>query len=400
MKVASLGKRIAVCALILALIILSSGFFPPAAALADNEGVAMSGTFAGQKYVIPSGSSVSSSEIFITVISGYQSNIGIQMTCTAPVGVNINLSNTDFTLDPGESQSISIEIQTTADAAAGNYTLSITATPYITNPGGVQMLPEITQTASLNVTGESANVTILAVSPEDTPVTAELRLLKLIEGRNQEVAYDASTSSLNAIVAPGTFLAQAYVGSQLLDEETFEIAADENKTIKLMAGTIYFENPGVLEYTNSETGELEYAHIYYTLRNVYQTVDKADVYLNVKLNGNQISERGPYSFVSFGPDPGRAPGFFDYTPTSGNGLYVFTLNLYVNDIPYGNSSEIPFEVNDNSSSSVTDDNSNLPLIVGIVCAVVLLLDIAFYMIYRSRKAKHIHSGTKKSKRRK
>lgn len=398
MKLGSPRGIIALCALILSLVMLfSSGFFFPSVTLAESQGIAVSDTFSGRIYEIPTGSSASSSEVFLTVISEYTYNIGVKMTCITPVGVNINLSENDFTLEPGQNKKIDITIEVTSDAAAGNHTISIKITPYIANPGGVQLLTEIIRSASLRVIGDSANVTLLAVSPDDTPVTAELRLFKLIEGRNQEVAYDISTSSLNAIVAPGTFLAQAYVGSQLLDEETFEIAANEDKTIKLTAGTIYFENPGVIRFNNSE-GELEYAHIYYTLRNVYQTVDQADVYLEVLFNGNKIAERGPYSFISFGPDPGRAPGFFDYTPTSGDGLYIFQLKLYIGNVFYGSSPEIPFELDDNGGSSATDDNSNIPLIIGIVCSVVILLCIAFYMIYRSRKAKHSKSGTKKKVR--
>ncbi|MFA5374248.1 MAG: hypothetical protein WC455_00605 [Dehalococcoidia bacterium] len=392
MKFRSLGKRIALCAIMLTLITISSGFIIPAVALADDEGIAMSGTFAGQKYVIPSGSSVTSSEIFVTVISGYQSSIGIQMTCVTPVGVNINLSKTNFTLAPDESQSISIEIQTTEDAAAGNYTISIKATPYITNPGGVQVLPEITQTASLSIMGESANVTINAISPDGTPVTAELRLFKLIEGRNQEVAYGISTLSLNAIVAPGTFLAQAYVGGQLLDEEWFEIAADEVKTIELTAGTIYFENPGLLPYYNNNTGELAFINIYYTLRNVYEPVDNVAIKLLVTLDGNTIEQKDHSTIPTL--VIGRASGSIDYFPYSGNGEYGFTLQLFVDGNPYTNSQEMTFDVGDNGSSG-SSGNSNIPLIVGIVCAVAILLGIAYFMIHRSRKAKHIHSTTKK-----
>ena len=392
MKLRSLGKRIALSAAMLALFAISSGFITPEVALAD-EGIAMSGTFAGQKYEIPSGSSVSSSEIFVTVISGYQYNIGIQMTCVTPVGVNINLSKTDFTIDPGESQSISIEIQTTEDAAAGNYTISIKATPYITNPGGVQILPEITQTASLSVIGESADVTINAVSPDGTPVTAELRLFKLIEGRNQEVAYGISTLSLNATVAPGTFLAQAYVGGQLLDEEWFDIAANDNKTIELTAGTIYFENPGILPYYNEDTGELAFINIYYTVRNVYEPVDNVAIKLLVTLDGNTIEQKDHSTIPTL--VIGRASGSIDYFPYSGNGEYGFTLQLFVGGNPYTNSPEMTFDVGDNGGSSGSDDNSNIPLIAGIVCAVAILLSIAYFMIHRSRKAKHMHSTTKK-----
>ena len=398
MKFGSPRGIIAICALIISLITLSSVLFLSTVALA-GEGVAMSGTFAGQKYVIPSGSSASSSEIFVTVFSDYESTIGIQMTCSTPVGVSIDLSKTDFTLEPGQSQPVSIEVQTTEDAAAGNYTISIIATPYITNPGGVQILPEITQTASLTIIGESASITLLAVSPDDTPVTAELRLFKLIGDRYQEVAYDTSASSLNAIVAPGTFLAQAYVGGQLLDEETFDIANGESKTIKLTAGTIYFENPGLLPYYDND-GKLGYINIYYTVRNVYEPADNVSIKLNVTLNGNYVEQKPDITLQTL--VIGRTSGTIDYIPHSGNGLYSFTLQLFVDGILYTSSPEMTFEVNDSggtvNNGSSNNDNSNMPLIVGIVCSVVILLCIAFYMIYRSRTTKH--SKTTKPKTRK
>jgi LPXTG-motif cell wall-anchored protein len=58
-----------------------------------------------------------------------------------------------------------------------------------------------------------------------------------------------------------------------------------------------------------------------------------------------------------------------------------------------------FEVDDNGGTAGKDDNSNIPLIIGIVCSVVILLGIAFYMIYRSRKAKHSKAKTRTKKRR-
>jgi hypothetical protein len=390
MRLRSLGKRIAGCALILALIVLSASFFLPTGALADDEGVAMSGNFAGHQYEIPAGSSASSSEIFVTVSSEYTYDIDINMSAIAPVGVSVNLSPNQFSLKPGleNQQKISITIIVTKDAAAGNYTLAIKATPHIKNPGDVQIMPEIMQAAKLSVTGDSAHVSVMAVSPEGKQVTAVVRLFKLINERLSEVCYNDS-GYLETVVAPGNFTAQAYVGGKLLDEETFDVAANENKDITLQAGTIFFENPGVIAYTNNETGKLEYAHIYYTLRNVYQKVDKVDVYLGVSFKGNQISERGPFSFESF--DTGRASGFFDYTPTSGNGLYGFTLKLYVNNISYGNSPEIPFEVTDGQAAGgggSTKENSNLPLIIGVVCAAAILVAIAYYMVHKSRKIRN------------
>ena len=394
----SLGKKLMGCALLFATIMALLGMLSPSITLADGAepSIAVTGTFSGNQYEIPAGSSVSSPGISITVINNGDVPYNVNMTTVAPIGVNINLSSTEFSLDPGESQPISIEIQTTKDAAAGNYTLSIRAAAYIVNPGGVQVLPESAQNAYLTVTGDSARVWVTSVSPDGQPVPAVVRLFKLIDERLSEVCYNES-GYLQAIVAPGNFTAQAYVGGKLLDEKTFDVAADDNISVSLQAGTIYIQNPGVIQYNDSNS-RLAYAHIYYTLINVYQAVENVNVILLIKLNGNQIDEREIYPQQPL--NIGSANGLYDYMPTNGwtNGAYSFRLNLYVNNVPYGSSPELPFGVEGNGATGI-NENSNMPLIVGIVCAVVLLLDIAFYMIYRSRKAKNVHPGTKKKSRR-
>ena len=399
MRLISLGKTLAGCGLLFAAIIALFGLVSPSITLADGEGpstsIAMTGTFGGHHYEIPAGSSVSSPDISITVINDGEVSYNVNMTTVAPIGVNINLSSTEFSLDPGESQPISIEIQTTKDAAAGDYTLSIKAATSIVI-SGIQTSAESAENAYLTVTGDSARVWVTSVSPDGQPVPAVVRLFKLIDERLSEVCYNES-GYLQAIVAPGNFTAQAYVGGKLLDEKTFDVAADDNISVSLQAGTIYIQNPGVIQYNDSNS-RLAYAHIYYTLINVYQAVENVNVILLIKLNGNQIDEREIYPQQPL--NIGSANGLYDYMPTNGwtNGAYSFRLNLYVNNVPYDSSPELPFDVEGNGATGI-NENSNMPLIVGIVCAVVLLLDIAFYMIYRSRKAKHVHSGTKRKSRR-
>ena len=397
----SLGKKLMGCALLFATIMALLGLLSPSITLADDAGpsIAMTGTFGGHHYEIPAGSSVSSPDISITVINDGEVPYNVNMTTVAPIGVNINLSSTEFSLDPGESQPISIEIQTTKDAAAtvsDEYTLSIRAAAYIVNPGGVQTLPESAQDAYLTVTGDSARVSVTAVTPDGNPVPAVVRLFKLIDERLSEVCYNES-GYLETIVAPGNFTAQAYVGGKLLDEKTFDVAANDNISISLQAGTIFFENPGIQPYYGNDSTKLAFTKIYYTLRNVYQKVDQVNVKLVANFNGNFLEERDGASFPF---DIGRASGSFDYTPTGGwaNGLYSFTLELYVSNVSYDSSPELPFDIEGNGATGI-NENSNMPLIVGIVCAVVLLLDIAFYMIYRSRKAKNVHPRTKKKSRR-
>jgi hypothetical protein len=382
----SLDKKLRGCALLFAAIVVLIGLISPSITLADGEGpsVAMTGTFAGHHYEIPAGSSVISPDICITVINDGAVPYNVNMTTVAPVGVNINLSKTEFSLNPGERQSISIEIQTTKDVAASNYTLSIKAAAYIANSGVVQVLPEVAEDAYLTITGDSARVSVTAVTPDGKPITAVVRLFKLIDERLNEVCYNES-GHLEAIVAPGNFTAQAYVGGQLLDEKTFDVAANDNISISLQAGTIFIQSPSVIAYNDSKTGKLAYAQISYTLMNIYQKVDAVNVKLLVKFNGNQIDERDVLRPQPF--DVGSRDESPDYTPASGwtNGVYGFTLELFVNNVSNGNSPEMPFEVKDAGAGG---GSNNLALIIGIVCFAAILLIIAFYMVYKSRKRKN------------
>ena len=382
----SLGKKLTGCALLFAAIVALFGLLSPSITLAEGEGpsVAMTGTFAGHHYEIPAGSSVISPDICITVINDGAVPYSINMTAVAPVGVNINLSKTEFSLNPGERQSISIEVQTTKDVAAGEYTLSIKAAAYIANSGFVQILPEVAEDAYLTISGDSARVSVTAINPDGMPVTAVVRLFKLIDERLSEVCYN-ETGHLEAIVAPGNFTAQAYVGGNLLNETTFDVAANDNISILLQVGTIFFENPGILPYYDNNSGKLAFTKIYYTLKNVYQKVDQVSVKLVVNFNGNFLEERDGSSFPF---DIGSASGSFDYTPTSGwaNGQYSFTLELYVNGALYGSNPAMAFEV---KNAGAGGGNNNLPLIIGIVCAAAILIIIAFYMVHKSRKHKNI-----------
>lgn len=362
-------------------------------------GIAMSGSFSSQNFQIPQGSSLSAPSVDIVVFNNLDDVIAIRMSTQAPVGVTVNLSETDFTLASGGQKSLSINIEVTEDAFTGNYSISITAEAVKEGVQGVQILGSARQTAPLQVLGESAIVNVQAISPDGTPVISTIRLFKQIGSNLYEFAY-SETGVLDAVVvSPGSYVVEGYVGGQLLDSESFDIAAGETKTLTLTTGTIYFEQFDILEYSNTDTGEFAFAEMVYTIKNVYEQVENAVVMLEVKRNGTFLEQK---QIGSFSPLViGSVGQSYQYTPIGGwiNGNYSFKLIINIDGAIYTSSPERQIDIGGGNGSPDTGNDSNMPLIVGIVCAVVLLLDIAFYMIYRSRKAKHTQSGTKKSKRR-
>lgn len=393
MKIARLGKIITIWFTICTLVFLSAGFISNCPVNAEG-GIALSGSFSSQTFEIPQGSSLSVPSVDVVVFNNLDNAIGIRMSTESPVGVNVNLSESEFYLESGSQKAISISVEVTADAAPGNYSISITAEAYKEGVEGIQLLGSARQTAPLQVLGESGTVSVQAVSPDGTPVVATIRLFKQIGSNKYEFAY-SETGILNAIVSPGSYVVEGYVGGQLLDEESFDIAADETKTLALTVGTIYFEQFDILEYSNTDTGKFAFAEMVYTIKNVYEQVENAVVLLEVKHDGasleqKQIGSFSPLVVGSFGQS-------YQYTPLDGwiSGEYSFKLILEIDNEIYTSSAEKQIVVTGGNGYADTGNDSNIPLIVGIVCAVVILLAIASFMIYRSRKAKHTHPGTKK-----
>jgi hypothetical protein len=396
-KTARVGKIITIWFTICTLVFLSAGLISHCPVNAAG-GIALSGSFSSQTFEIPQGSSISAPSVDLVVFNNLENTIGIRMSTQAPVGVTVNLSESDFTLESGGQKAISISVAVTTDAVPGNYSISITAEAYKEGVQGIQLLGSASQTAPLQVLGESATVNVQAVSPDGTPVIAIIRLFKQIGSNRYEFAY-SETGVLDAIVSPGSYIAEGYVGGQLLDSESFDIAADETKTLTLTTGTIYFEQFDTLEYSNTDTGKFAFAEMVYTIKNVYEQVENAVVLLEVKRDGASLEQK---QIGSFSPlVVGSVGQSYQYTPIDGwiDGNYSFKLILKIDNEIYTSSPERQIDISGGTESSDQGNDSNMPLIVGIVCVVVLLLDIAFYMIYRSRKAKHTHSGTKKSKQR-
>jgi hypothetical protein len=368
--------------------------------LQADGGFAFSGSFSNQDFEISQGSSISAPSIYVIVFNNGDEDIQVQMSSETPVGVSILLSEEDFTLQAGGYKEISVSVEATVDAAPGEYEITVIAEPYKYIEGKIQILGSASQTASLQVTGESGTVSIQAVSPDGTPVIANIRLFKQIGTNKYEFAY-SDTGLLDAVVSPGSYIAEGYVGGVLRDEQSFDIANGETETITLTVGTIYFEQFDVLEYTNEDTGEFAFAEMVYTVRNVYEEVDTATIMLEVKRDGQLVDQK---QIASLSPlVVGRLGQSYQYIPIAGwaSADYTFKLVLQIDGETYTSSAEREIDVGDSSGSSASDDNSNLPLIVGIVCAVFLLLDIAFYMIYRSRKKtggkQHKLQGTEKYK---
>jgi type 1 fimbria pilin len=303
-----------------------------------DGGIAMSGSFYQQSFEIPQGSEISGPDIYVVVFNTGSEEIEVRMTTQAPDGVHIVLSQTDFTLEPSGNLQIPVSVEVDEDAVPGSYDINITAEAYKRDTVGIQLAGAAGQTAALTVLGESGTVILQATSPDSSPITANVRLFRVADAKNREVAY-SDTGSLEVKVAPGSFYAVSYIGGINLAEEYFDIASGVRpKRLPYRALRSISRVSISLQNYNESDEKLAFFQIVYTVKNLYQRISEGQVILTVKRGGVLLPE---VVMATLSPlDTGRVGLNYNYIP-SGKweaGDYEFQLILKLNGQQYTTSS--------------------------------------------------------------
>lgn len=347
-------------------------------------GIAMSGSFYQQEFRIPQGSAVSGPDIYVVVFNNSNNQLSIRMTSRSPAGVDLILSETEFTLPASGQKQVLVGVEVGNDAVPGNYEISISAESYKEGGTGIQLAGAASQKANLTVLGESGMVSIQATSPDQQPVVATVRLYRIVSGQEQEVAYSES-GSLQAKVAPGSFAAASFMGGIKLAEERFDIAAGGNKNITLSGATVYFEGFDIVPNYEKESGKLAFVQVVYTVKNVYQRVEKGEVILQVSRDGSSPAE---LTLATLSPlETGRVELTYNYIPPGGwdNGSYDFKLQLKLDGKLYATSLEKHFAANSEEGGSQGILGLSPYVLGGIVAGVVVLIILVVFLVRMLRR---------------
>lgn len=365
---------------LLAAFVLLAIFLNAAPALADG-GIAMSGSFYQQAFEIPQGSSISGPDVYVVVFNNGSDQLKVKMTSQAPSGVQLVLSQSDFTLPASGQKQIQVAVEVSNDAVPGEYEISIVAEPYRETVTGIQLVGAVAQNARLKVLGESAQVTVQSMSLDGQPVIAMVRLFRVVTGQNHEVAY-SETGTIKTKVAPGSFIAMSYMGGTKLAEESFTVVANDNKAITLSGATVYFEGFGVVPNYQKKGGELAFVQLVYSVQNLYQRVGKGEVILDVSRDGTPLEE---LSLATLSPlEMGRVGLNYNYIPAGGwvDGNYSYKLQLKVDDKPYAASLVEQLKV---GSGGGTSGGMSPILIGGIAAAVVVVIGVGAWFVWKRRR---------------
>jgi len=306
-------------------------------------------------------------------------------------GIDLGLPTDDFVLQAGEQRQLLVVIEVASYVAPDTYPVMISAEGWDAGTG-LTLLGSAAEQASVTVIGEGATVVLDTAAPGGEPVVGTIRLFRVVDGVSFECAYSTS-GHLEAGVAPGHYLVWAEMnGTKQEDtEQEFDLVANEQKSLTLTIEIIYFEAFAVNPAYHPQTNELGYVQITYTVNNVYQQVDSAEVRLVVTLNGAQLEEIP--GILSVSPlNVGRIGMPYEYTPAWGweDGIYGFSLRLLINGEQYASTNEQTLDVDVPGGSS-----SLLFIILGIIGGGLLLGIIVFVVARRRKRGERPEKAAKK-----
>ncbi len=319
----------------LAAFLVLSLLLPPA--VSAQGGLALSGSFYRQDFKVPQGASIESPDVYVVVFNNSGSDMNVRLASEAPPGVELVLSESQFRLPAGQQKKVTVAVKVSEAAAPGEYQLRVTAEA-LGEGVGIKLLGAAGQTAKLTVTGEAASVEVVALTPDGSPLPARVTLYRQTTGARLSVAY-SDTGSLKVRVAPGEYIAEAYMDGSKIAEERFRIAANESKRIVLQAKTVYFEGFSVVPNYSAETKKLVFAEVVYTVNNLFQPFPQAKVVLKVTKEGSLLDEVG---LITLAPlEKGRVELSYNYIPKEGwqKAEYRFKLELWIEGKLYTSSKE-------------------------------------------------------------
>lgn len=298
--------------------------------LAQGGGIAVSGSFSGREFeVVQGGTEIGGTDLFLVVFNNSAERLDFTADFDGPPSVEVAFSESKFALDAGQQKRISLTLKALEGAVPGVYDLLATVTASrVTSSGGIGVGAAVAQRARVTVVGDSGFVEVRVSSLEGHVVVSHVRLIRAEAGRETEVAF-SDTGTLEARVAPGSYIARADLAGANLAEESFDIAPDETKSLEFSVRTVSISEVNLTPRYRAGSTEMSLVTLAYHLNNLDQPLEDVQLVLNVRKDGADLEETPILSLDNL--NVGSTTGSHNYIPSAGwsSGIYRLKVDLYI-----------------------------------------------------------------------
>lgn len=181
----------------------------------------------------------------MTVINVGKVDMEIEMVPSVPFGITVEVgTQVPFTLRKGESSRVPFTIVSSPKLAVGDYDGTVTLQPRIDNKTpGMNILPGISASFGIKVTGTSSKVTVKSVNSNDnSPARGMLSLYYVDSDGTRTLLEQKDGAELNRVVSPGKYRADFEIRGLTNRTEEFEIVSGETKSVTIAIEGLTFES--------------------------------------------------------------------------------------------------------------------------------------------------------------
>jgi hypothetical protein len=236
-----------------------------------------------------------------------------------------------------------------------------------------------TTTGTTTTTAGAKTIRVKVTDPDGNPITAQVTLFEDKQGLRQQVA-TSQTGTLTANVPAGQYIANAYIGNEMLAVQTVDMTTGSNtRDTTLIVKTAYFAAFSIVPVYDETTHNLKSAAINYNVRNLYQPMSQITLNLKVSRDGTPVEDIQLESFAQL--NVGDTGGSSNYTPPQGwqSGTYTFQAELFSGEKLYNTTLEEKLVVP--SPNAV-----RLVLIAQFIAAgVVVIIGVVLLILIRRRR---------------
>ncbi len=185
-----------------------------------------------------------------------------------------------FVLEPGESRKIYVKMGASEAATPGIYEVYIGAYAIVEKQeGGSIVYPAAALHTTLEVIGESSNLSLKVVDPAGNPVPSELRLVYVTPKGNFSVAR-SSNGTLEKKLALGKYLVLIIIDGTIVKKELIELKPAEEKKLSIEVSTAYISYFSISPALD-ESGRLGFVKVIGVVNNLLAPLPHAELELKV-----------------------------------------------------------------------------------------------------------------------
>jgi hypothetical protein len=354
------------------------------------QGIAISGSFYRHHFQLLPGETLNTPDIYVVVFNHSDEATKIKLSTRTPTGVSIILERSEFAIQPKGQEQVTVGVSISKEATPGDYVIGISADVLPEEGTGIAIVGSAEQEAKLTIFGEAGELHITTVTVDNEPFRAEVHLYQKLEGKLNPAGY-SDTGEFRSRLVPGDYMVQAFYQDNEVAKEEFTLEANEMKELILVAQTVFIYGFSAVPSYDSGKGEISFAKIVYTVKNVYQPLKDVQAILKVSLNGNLLEEVPVVSVPTL--DTGNTAGSYNFIPSAGweNGNYNFRLEVFSQEKLYATSPQQIIEV-----KADIVDGVNWLLIILLLILLGLSAVAIMWLLKRKKQRLGVAKGIKPS----